>query len=320
MAGDPLSGTWTTGQQFMRLRYDGQRAVFGAVTSGAPTNMVPIKSGSFDAATGALRIEGVAPHPNGGAETQFLIEGTLSGNYLDVTFQFGEFSGSTTFTRHNAARVFRAGLTAVRHRVERLVQMLVMPVMRAAKPRRTKEQNEVLMRERGETPSAFVVRDVRPDELDALARLHVVTWAATYPEVLRPPTFAIRQWQWREAFVKQDGSWFCHVVENAKGELVGFAKGVRMRDGNGDLNKIYLLSEYQRLGLGRRMLAAVTDRFLAMGVTRMFVNAEADNPSCAFYRATGAVNTVDERTGRPNAGSFVWNDLAKLVAGVNDKH
>ena len=57
---------------------------------------------------------------------------------------------------------------------------------------------------RGETPSAFLIREARADEVDALARLHVVTWAATYPEVLRPPTFAIRSWQWRELFAQQD--------------------------------------------------------------------------------------------------------------------
>jgi len=144
----------------------------------------------------------------------------------------------------------------------------------------------------------------------------VVTWAATYPEVLRPPTFAIRSWQWREHFAQQNRNWFCLVVENAKGELVGFTKGVQntSKPSEGDLNKIYLLSEYQRMGLGSRMLAAVTDRFIGMGITRMFVNAEANNPSCRFYEATGAVNTIDEKTGRPNGGSYVWSDLESLRA------
>jgi ribosomal protein S18 acetylase RimI-like enzyme len=208
----------------------------------------------------------------------------------------------------------RAGVTAVMHFVERAVQAVVVPAIRAAHPRRTREQNEALMRERGEMPSTFTVRDVRDDEVNALARLHVVTWAATYPEVMRPPTFAIRSWQWREAFANRDGNWFCIVVENSKGDLVGFARGIRNKDKptEGDLNKIYLLSEYQRLGLGKRMLAEVTDRFLAMRVTQMVVHAEANNPSCRFYEATGAVNTIDEKTGRPNGGSYIWNDLAAL--------
>jgi hypothetical protein len=27
------------------------------------------------------------------------------------------------------------------------------------------------------------------------------------------PTYEIREWQWREAFAKADGSWFCFVVD-----------------------------------------------------------------------------------------------------------
>jgi len=63
-----------------------------------------------------------------------------------------------------------------------------------------------------------------------------------------------------------DGSWFCFVVENRKGELVGFAKGKTynhsdLPDFSGELNKIYLLREYQRLGLGRRLVGCVARRF-----------------------------------------------------------
>lgn len=312
MPPDPISGTWTTGREFMYLRFDGQRSLTGTITSGGPQNLAPITAGSFDPATGAFRIQGDARHPGTGTQAQYMVEGTLSGGALRVTYRFGDVTGEATLTRLTLWRVLQAGITGVRHLMERAVQAVVVPAIRAAHPRRTKAQNETLIRERGETPSQFVIRDVREDEIDALARLHVVTWAATYPEVLRPPTFAIRQWQWREAFAKLDGSWFCYVVENARGELIGFAKGVRSNEHDGDLNKIYLLSEYHRLGLGKRMLAVVTQRFLGLGITRMFVNAEADNPSCRFYQATGAVNTVDELTGRVNGGSYVWNDLEAL--------
>jgi GNAT superfamily N-acetyltransferase len=207
-------------------------------------------------------------------------------------------------------------MSGIRQVLERVVGGTLRRMIRAANPRRTPEQNWQLMRERGEDPSTFVIRELREGEIDELAELHHVTWAATYPEVLRPPTAALRSWQWRDAFAKQDGHWFCYVVVNSAGKLVGFTRGIRNKDNltEGDLNKIYLLSEYQRLGLGRRMLAAVTDRFLAMGVTSMTVHAEADNPSCRFYEATGAVNTIDEKTGKPNGGSFVWKDLSALKA------
>ena len=86
--------------------------------------------------------------------------------------------------------------------------------------------------------------------------------------VRRPPTAALRESQWRDAFAKADGSWFCIVIEAADGELIGFAKGVRTGPGRGDLNKIYLLSEYQRMGLGRRLVGHVSGVSSATGSRR----------------------------------------------------
>ena len=316
---DPISGTWTTsGGEFLYLKYDGQRSVVGVITAGGRNNLATVKSGTFDPATGAITLEGQARNPRDDSTVAFLLQGALADRQIRMTWTFGSDTGEGTLTRVTLPRVLRGALHGMRHLLERAVQSIAVPAIRALHPRPTKAQNEALMRERGENPVAFVIREVREDEIDALARLHVVTWAATYPEAMRPPTFAIRSWQWREAFQKQDGSWFCYVAESAKGELVGFAKGVRMKNDGGDLNKIYLLWDYHRLGLGRRMLGHVTRQFMAMGITTMYVHAEADNLSCRFYEATGAVNTVDERTGLPNGGSYVWRDLAALSAQCPD--
>ena len=51
------------------------------------------------------------------------------------------------------------------------------------------------------------------------------TWSDTYGSVVNPPAFQLRERQWREQFDRTDGSWFCFVVENRDGQLVGFAKG-----------------------------------------------------------------------------------------------
>jgi GNAT superfamily N-acetyltransferase len=86
-----------------------------------------------------------------------------------------------------------------------------------------------------------------------------------------------------------DGSWFCLVVERSNAELVGFAKGI-LYDGDlsgfgGELNKIYLLREYQRQGLGRRLVGYIARRFLSQGITSMVLFGEATNPSCGFWEA-----------------------------------
>ena len=174
--------------------------------------------------------------------------------------------------------------------------------------------NARLLGERGETPAALRIREVTPADIAALSRLHVTTWNATYAPAKGPP-YEVREWQWREEFAKQDGSWFCYVVERENGELVGFAKGKRSDNPAyaGELNKIYLLREYQRLGLGKRLVGYVARRFLSEGIDSMWLYAEATNPSAGFYEALGGHNCING-DGTVNYGNYGWRDLRTLVA------
>lgn len=172
------------------------------------------------------------------------------------------------------------------------------------------------LRQRGETPTSFRIRDARPADICALARLHVATFDQTHCGPFgHGPSYEVREWQWREAFAKADGSWFCLVIERQHGGLVGFAKGVPNTDGlpgfEGQLNKIYLLREYQRLGLGRRLVGEVARRFLSQGVSSMFLFGEAANPSNAFYEALGAEKLISD-AGEFHGG-YGWRDLRKLA-------
>lgn len=179
----------------------------------------------------------------------------------------------------------------------------------------SKSANAGLLGQRGETAASLRIREATPADVPALAHLHVTTWNATYaPMFMKGPSYEIREWQWREAFTKQDGSWFCYVVERENGELVGFAKG-RASDNpdyDGELNKIFLLREYQRVGLGRRLVGLVARRFLEQGITSMWLFADARNPSCAFYEALGAHNCING-DGTVNHGNYGWRDLRKLA-------
>jgi len=162
-----------------------------------------------------------------------------------------------------------------------------------------------------ETP--LIIREATADDIPALAQLHVTTWNATYtPMGMTGPPLAVRAQQWREAFAKMDGSWFCFVVENASRELVGFAKG-RLSDHpeyGGELNKIYLLHAYQRQGLGRRLVGHVARRFLEQGITSMWLFGDARNPSRFAWLALEAARTDDD----PGNGNYGWRDLQRLAA------
>ena len=168
------------------------------------------------------------------------------------------------------------------------------------------------LEQRGESVSSLVIRDASEADIPALAELHVFTWNATYaPMRMSGPSVAVRERQWRDVFAKADGSWFCLVVENAKGQLVGFAKANRSDNPEygGELNKIYLLREYQRLGVGKRLVGHVARRFLSQGITSMWLYGDARNPSANAWKALGAVKTDDD----PGNGNYGWRDLRALA-------
>lgn len=168
------------------------------------------------------------------------------------------------------------------------------------------------LKERGESMESLVIREAREEDIPALAQLHVTTWNATYaPMLMNGPPVSVREGQWREAFAKPDGTWFCYVAANTHGELVGFAKGVRSDHPEfaGELSKIYLLREYQGIGLGKRLLGHVARRFLSEDVTSMWLFGDARNPSSAVWRALGGVKTDDD----PGNGNYGWRDLRALA-------
>lgn len=163
------------------------------------------------------------------------------------------------------------------------------------------------------TASDFRFRAATAADVPALAQLHVATFVETHGGP--GPTCTVRERQWYEAFFQRSDDWFCVVIINSDGELVGFAKGVPHRDipgYTGELNKIYILRPYHRLGLGRRLLGEVSRRFLANGITSILLFGDARNPSNGFYERMGA-----ERLFAPNGdfhGGYGWRDIRPLAA------
>jgi GNAT superfamily N-acetyltransferase len=178
--------------------------------------------------------------------------------------------------------------------------------------RPSKRANERRLARRGESLDALTIREASADDIPALAALHVATWNATYaPLGARGPSVALRERQWRDKFGQADPGWFCFVVARPDGTLVGFAQANRTSGGEyaGELNKIYLLRAYQRLGLGRQLVGHVARRFLEQGVTSMWLFGDARNPSSRAWTALGAIKTDDD----PGTGNYGWRDIRPLA-------
>jgi L-amino acid N-acyltransferase YncA len=178
------------------------------------------------------------------------------------------------------------------------------------RPAKTSVTN--LPRQQEEVYEPLIFRETIYSDLPALAALHVKTWDDTYPGALQKPTYELRLSQWKQTFDLNDDSWFCFVIENIKGQLIGFATGKKYENADlpeftGELNKIYLLREYQRKGLGRRLVGCVARRFLSLGISSMVLFAESDNPSSKFFEALEGEKIGD------SPGNYSWHDLQHLA-------
>ena len=162
--------------------------------------------------------------------------------------------------------------------------------------------------------ASFRIREAIATDVPALANLHVTTFNETHGG-WNPPSLELRASQWNKTFEVTDGSWFCFVIEDLSGGLVGFAKGT-LHDGgvpgfHGEMNKIYILSRYQRMGLGHRIVGRVARKFLAQGINSMLLFGDARSPANHFYESLGA-----EKLFSPEGefhGGYGWRDLNRLA-------
>ncbi len=162
---------------------------------------------------------------------------------------------------------------------------------------------------------SFNIRKATADDVPALAALHVLTFNETHG-AFNSPTVETRRWQWQTIFQNQDDSWFCFVIEKEGGDLIGFAKGQTYHHADlpaysGELNKIYLLREYHRLGLGRKLLCHVANEFIRRGIFSMLLFGDANNPSNGFYERMGAEKLFAKNS--EFHGGYGWPNLQKLA-------
>ena len=161
-----------------------------------------------------------------------------------------------------------------------------------------------------ESSQSLIIREEVKEDIPKLAQLHVATWNATHPNESQKPTFQRREYQWQQAFETGNNNWFCFVIETHDKELIGFAKGLLEKDGSGCLNNLYLLDEYKKLGLGRKLLCCVAKRFSVMGVRIMWVVTDPQGSARTFYeRFLGMIKPNTQ----PGIAVYVWKDLQKLI-------
>jgi len=183
--------------------------------------------------------------------------------------------------------------------------------------RPSKQKNKTRLQLSGQDLNFFTIREANINDIPALSALHVQTWNDTYHS--NGPGINIRTPQWQQYFSNPDKNSFVLVIEDPAGKFIGFAKAQPYNHPDipnytSELNKIYLLREYQRIGLGRKLLVEVMKRLIAQGHNNMLLFGIPQNPTCYFHEAMGGQRLYG-KNGEFHGG-FCWPDLQQALTKI----
>ena len=117
------------------------------------------------------------------------------------------------------------------------------------------------------------------------------TWRDTYAGIISPAAqeHFLRRWYTPTALEEAMGrseSWF-YIAAAGEG-VIGFAQFMMREDRRGELTRIYVLPEWQRQGIGSRLLKEGLEALSTHGAEEVFVHVEKDNTKgIGFYERRG---------------------------------
>ncbi len=117
------------------------------------------------------------------------------------------------------------------------------------------------------------------DEADALAALARDIWHAHYPAIIsRAQIDYMLDQRYKPGLVKQllarGDLW---LAARAGVELVGFAHGMALQDGDFKLDKLYVATDWQRHGIGGKLIERVAHHARRHGCNRLLLRVNRQN-------------------------------------------
>ena len=172
----------------------------------------------------------------------------------------------------------------------------------------------------------IIVRDVRVDDAEALARILIpaneVAFRGRIPDQCLTLTEARSAANWRrtltEGLPPDD---FLVVAEPPGDAPVGYAWGGPHDDPAypGELRQLAVHPFAQRQGVGRLLVSHVAGRLAARGIHRMRVDVLRVNPNRPFYERLGArflsEHDVEDDGVVLRSCVYGWNDTGLLLGG-----
>jgi GNAT superfamily N-acetyltransferase len=173
----------------------------------------------------------------------------------------------------------------------------------------------------------ITVRRAAAGDAPAIARVRVESWGTTYRGMIPDAYLDAMQVEasvalWDRVLTSGPNTTSVFVAEHAT-DIVGFACGTMLKvpkhDLDAELAAVYLRREYQRAGLGRRLVGAVVGAQREHGATGLLTWVIAGNRAARkFYEGLGGELVVEQPfqwdgMDLVEAG-YGWRDLSSLAA------
>lgn len=148
-----------------------------------------------------------------------------------------------------------------------------------------------------------------------------VLYDAQHSEFLNTLSYERRTESWE--YNIKTGNVFVAVTDDQ--QIVGFSSGGKERTGDyenfpGELYAIYMLKEYQRLGIGKLLVKPVVNELVQLNVNSMLVWVLEDNKSKQFYENLGGepvdVKQIEIAGRKYNEIAYGWRNIKALKEGV----
>ncbi|MDQ0882345.1 GNAT family N-acetyltransferase [Peribacillus sp. V2I11] len=171
----------------------------------------------------------------------------------------------------------------------------------------------------------MLIREATVADAEGIAIVHVDCWRSTYKDIMPMDFLDNLSYEKRTELWKKNISGegnYIYVAENNEGEIAGFISGGKREknqvEDSGDLTAIYILENFQRMGIGKKLIKELFFKFEELGFKTIFVEVLEDNDSRYFYEAFGAELLKTEKIKMADAELkllvYEWKDISPVLS------
>ena len=164
--------------------------------------------------------------------------------------------------------------------------------------------------------SSSLIRPARTSDAEAIAQVRVDSWRETYRGMIPQAYLDAMQLEasramWEKVLTAGSHAVSVFVAERSA-EIIGFGSGNMLAQSkhgfDSELSAIYIRREFQRAGIGRRLVAEIAFSQRALDASGLIVWVIAGNKAArAFYERLGAELAIEQ--------AFQWDGMDLVEAG-----